>query len=367
MPASKRPWSVFAIALLLGLSVVAGCGDDDDSESASDDAQTVTFQKPTDPGDDPFTKAADVSGSDSVKVGSGPYGGTGSDLVCDRELLISSLRARPDRLKEWARVLGITPEIGAVARYIRKLKPVTLTEDTRVTNHSFVDGRAVGYQAILQAGTAVLVDENGEPVARCRCGNPLLEPVFIKTAKCLGCPPNYTPPKGCAYGSDNCYRLYPNPPKVKGGHRKRRPAGTTTGYTNPRAAFSPSVGTPQDTYTLSASGFRPNVTLSVRLTRPDGASESYSLTTNGSGSGSYTFPRVDDAIAGTYTAVVTDPGSGDRASASTTVRATGAQPGTPQDDIPEQQQQAPDPNYDCPDQPPAHPGEDYLRNCPANP
>jgi hypothetical protein len=30
-------------------------------------------------------------------------------------------------------------------------------------------------------------------------------------------------------------------------------------------------------------------------------------------------------------------------------------------------QQAPDPNYDCPDQPPASPGEDYLRNCPANP
>ncbi|MEA2404610.1 MAG: hypothetical protein QOE08_1257, partial [Thermoleophilaceae bacterium] len=23
----------------------------------------------------------------------------------------------------------------------------------------------------------------------------------------------------------------------------------------------------------------------------------------------------------------------------------------------------PDPNYDCPSQPPAHPGEDYLRNC----
>ena len=64
-----------------------------------------------------------------------------------------------------------------------------------------------------------------------------LEPVYIKTAKCLGCPPNYQPPKGCAYGSDECYRLYPSPPKVKGGRRKRRPAGTTTTYTNPRAAF----------------------------------------------------------------------------------------------------------------------------------
>ena len=116
-----------------------------------------------------------MRGSDRVDVGSGPFGGTGSDLVCDRELLISSLRARPDRLKEWARVLDVEPDIGAVARYIRKLRPVTLTRDTRVTNHSFVDGRAVGFQSILQAGTAVLVDENGVPVVRCRCGNPLLE------------------------------------------------------------------------------------------------------------------------------------------------------------------------------------------------
>ena len=366
MPASKRPWSVFAVALLLGLSVIAGCGSDDSDEPA-DDSQTVTFQKPTEEGDDPFTDPADVTGSTKMEVGSGPYGGTGSDLVCDRELLIRSLRARPDRLREWARVLGITPEIGAVARYIRKLKPVTLTQDTRVTNHSFVGGRAVGYQAILQAGTAVLVDENGEPVARCRCGNPLLEPIYIKTAKCHGCPPNYKPPADCDYGSDACYEPYPNPPKVKGARKRKRVTPGTTTDTDPKAAFSPSEGTPQDTYTLSTSGFRPNTRLSVRLTRPDGGSESYSITTNGSGSGSYTFPRVDDAIVGTYTAVVTDPSSGDRATASTTVRATGANPGNaPQDDIPEQQQ-APDPNYDCPDQPPASPGEDYLRNCPNEP
>ena len=263
-------------------------------------------------------------------MGSGPYGGTGSDFVCDRELLIRSLRARPDRLEEWARVLGITPEIGAVARYIRKLKPVTLTQDTRVTNHSFVDGRAVGYQAILQAGTAVLVDENGEPVARCRCGNPLLEPVYIKTAKCLGCPPNYKPPTGVRVRLGRVLpALSRTRRRSRAAHKKRtrdarpRPRRRTRGRRS-----RPRSGTPQDTYTLSASGFRPNVTLSVRLTRPDGASESYSITTNGSGSGSYTFPRVADAIAGTYTAVVTDPGSGDRATAATTVRATGANPGT---------------------------------------
>ena len=131
------------------------------------------------------------------------------------------------------------------------------------------------------------------------------------------------------------------------------------------------------------------MTLSVRLTRPDGASESYSIRTNGSGSGSYTFPRVADAVTGTYTAVVTDPGSGDRATATATVAAAQqAEPDQNQDqdqgggglqcDPPRSQleseqcaernsPQSPDPNYDCPDQPPAHPGEDYLRNCPNQP
>ena len=116
-------------------------------------AQTVRFQQATDVGPDPFLeKPAERKGKRRVKitpsspeVGSGPFGGTGSDLVCDRDLLINSLRARPDRLVEWARVLGVTPTIKAVGSYIAKLHPVTLTRDTRVTNHSLSNGRAVGY------------------------------------------------------------------------------------------------------------------------------------------------------------------------------------------------------------------------------
>jgi hypothetical protein len=402
LPTRKRPWPVFAVALLLAALVLSACGDDD-SEPDEADGQTVTFQKPTDKGPDPFTQPADVRGSKKVDVGSGPYGGTGSDLVCDRELLIRSLRARPDRLKEWARVLDVEPDIGAVARYIRGLRAVTLTRDTRVTNHSFVDGHAVAFQAILQAGTAVLVDKDGVPVVRCRCGNPLLEPVYVKTAKCFGCPANYKPPPDCVYvdfarlyrdydgdeylrvyrRSDyakSCYLPYPEPPNVK---RRRRSRASPAATANPAASFSPSSGTAADTYTLSASGFRPNVRLSVRLTRPDGAGETYSIRTNGSGSGSYTFPRVADAVAGTYTAVVRDPGSGDSATATATVAAQqiereqgGLQCNPPRSQLESEQcaalegnapQQAPDPNYDCPDQPPAHPGEDYLRNCPNTP
>lgn len=399
-------WPFMTIGALMAVIAVAAIvllAGGDDSEPASADAQTVRFQAPTDKGPDPFTKPADVRGGDRVNVGSGPFGGSGSDLVCDRELLIRSLRARPDRVREWARVLDVDPDITAVARYIRGLRSVTLTRDTRVTNHSFVDGRAVGFQSILQAGTAVLVDEKGVPVVRCRCGNPLLKPIHIETAKCFGCPANYEPPTDCVYVdfarlyrdydgdeylrayrrrdfSNACYLPYPDPPRVKRTATRKRKAPASP-ITNPAASFSPSSGTAADTYTLSASGFRPNTTLSVSLTRPDGASERYSITTNGSGNGSYTFPRVADAAPGTYTAVVRDPGSGDSATASATVSAApqqqqdsgGLQCDPPRSQLESEQcaerqgqapQQAPDPNYDCPDQPPAHPGEDYLRNCP---
>ena len=389
---SRPAWPLITAVALLALGVVAAVvllGGGDESETAAD-AQRVTFQEPTDDGPDPFTRAADVRGGDRVDVGSGPFGGTGSDLVCDRELLIDSLRAQPDRLREWARVLQVEPTDAAVSRYIRRLRPVTLTRDTRVTNHSFVDGRAVPFQSILQAGTAVLVDKDGKPVARCRCGNPLLEPVFIEEASCFGCPPNYRPPPPCEYYdyddaeynrygdgywkrvyvrsqfADVCYLPYPSPPRVN-----RRPSpGTpsaptppdTQQATNPAASFTPASGTSADTYSLFVSGFRPNAGLSVRLTRPDGVGESYAVTTDATGSGSLTFPRVADAISGTYTATVTDPVSGDTATATATVAAPTEAPPAEEPSPPAE---PPPSDYECPDQPPASPGEDYLRNCPS--
>jgi hypothetical protein len=313
-------------------------------------AQTVRFQQPTDNGPDPFTSHADVRREKRVDVGSGPFGGTGSDLVCDRELLIRSLRARPDRLREWARVLGVEPTGAAVARYIRKLRPVTLTRDTRVTNHSFVDGRAVAFQAILQAGTAVLVDKDGVPVARCRCGNPLLEPTFIKVAECLGCPPHYRPPRPCRYYDYNdqdylrfddqdyeraydprdyrgaCYLPYPDPPSVR---RRRRapPPPAAEPARNPSASFSPPSGRVGQAFTLLVSGFAPNRTLPFTLTRPDGVVERYTVTTGSDGSGRHSFaPTGSDNVLGTYTAVITDPATGDRATASARLLPAETQP-----------------------------------------
>jgi hypothetical protein len=66
---------------LTGTALLAGCGGED---SGDDEGQTVRFQKPTDPGPDPFAKKTDVRRAKRVKVGSGPFGGTGSDLVARR-------------------------------------------------------------------------------------------------------------------------------------------------------------------------------------------------------------------------------------------------------------------------------------------
>src|SRR4051795_7340733 len=83
----RSPWIYAAVAAvvvaLLAVGAVLALGGGSEAK-----AQTVHFQKPTDRGPDPFTRAADVHGTTTVKLGSGPFGGTGSDLVCDRELLI---------------------------------------------------------------------------------------------------------------------------------------------------------------------------------------------------------------------------------------------------------------------------------------
>ena len=247
--------AALAAVLLAMIVVVAACGDDS-SESATageENLQTVSFQEPEDPGPDPFTKPADVEGDEAVDLpasGSGssqqPFGGSGSNRVCDRDKLIRFLRRNPQVMREWARVLGVRPTFRAVRKYISKLHPVTLTRDTQVTNHSYKNGQAVPFQAILQAGTAVLVDKYGAPVVRCFCGNPLGPAVFTPTAKCNGCPPDYKPPRQCKYRRsgdydetyyrrdyysngdydevfirrsrrgryNDCYEAYPDPPTV---------------------------------------------------------------------------------------------------------------------------------------------------------
>ena len=52
-----------------------------------------------------------------------------------------------------------------------------LRSDTAVTNHGYIDGHVTSFPAVLQAGTAVLIDRYGQPVTKCFCGNPLTRPM----------------------------------------------------------------------------------------------------------------------------------------------------------------------------------------------
>jgi hypothetical protein len=106
----------------------------------------------------------------------GLYGGSRNIATCDVERMIEFL-TDPDNAAKgrvWAEVHGI--ELRDLAEFIDGLTPVRLRFDTRVTNHGFFDGDATRIQSVLEAGTAVLVDDTGVPRAKCACGNPLLPP-----------------------------------------------------------------------------------------------------------------------------------------------------------------------------------------------
>ncbi|MGW3173835.1 DUF6777 domain-containing protein [Streptomyces sp. NPDC001153] len=104
----------------------------------------------------------------------GLYSGTARVAGCDVERQIRYLTADRAKADAFARSAGV-PARG-LRGYLRGLTPVVLRADTRVTDHGYRDGDGVGYQAVLQAGTAVLVDNRGVPRLRCACGNPLGAP-----------------------------------------------------------------------------------------------------------------------------------------------------------------------------------------------
>jgi hypothetical protein len=203
---------IVPVVLVLAVGVVAGWLAGGGGKSAQA-AEPVEFTPAASVEADAFTPPADIRGLVTIKA-EGSFGGTGSNFVCDRERLISFLVEKPDRLAAWARVEAIKPTPEGVTDYIRALRPATLLRPTRVTNHTFVDGEAVASQAILAAGTAVLVDENGAIRARCRTGAPLLDPVLATDQKCRDCPAGYKLPNSLQVAS-TYYAIHPAPPRVK--------------------------------------------------------------------------------------------------------------------------------------------------------
>jgi hypothetical protein len=190
--------AALSAALSLGL-LVSGCGGTHSAAPAPD--EEILLQPATGAGPDPYTATtvrelsvpapgAALPGSGAAKAerglvvrtlsGATPglYGGTRSAGSCDVERQLSLLGADPVKAAAFARGAGIGRP--ALAGFLRSLTPVVLRADTRVTSHGFRGGAARARQAVLQAGTAVLVDRHGEPRVRCACGNPLKAPVAVK-------------------------------------------------------------------------------------------------------------------------------------------------------------------------------------------
>ena len=181
-----------------GALVVVLAMDDDDKDEPTGDP--VTLESVTSPGANPFvtgsavaqlslsTAAVDAAEAISgdlevddatggrIATGTEPglYGGTMDEQACDPFALADFLETEPEKAAAWAEVLGIAA--ADIRPYIENLTPVLLTADTWVTNHGFENGAATGFQSVLQAGSAVLIDEHGVPRVRCFCGNPLTQP-----------------------------------------------------------------------------------------------------------------------------------------------------------------------------------------------
>jgi len=93
---------------------------------------------------------------------------------CNLASLSTLLAGNPALGQAWADAENIS--YNDVPTFLRGLTPALLRVDTRVTSYAY-DGGPRPRHAVLQTGTAVLVDGLGLPRARCVGGNPLTPPV----------------------------------------------------------------------------------------------------------------------------------------------------------------------------------------------
>ncbi|MFJ4779962.1 DUF6777 domain-containing protein [Streptomyces sp. NPDC088762] len=179
-----------ALFAVLGLFAAACGGAEENRGSAGAESQEVHLQPVASAGPHPFTASSATGESAPVQpplpnptgegirtvnaATPGLYGGTERLGSCDIEQQVRYLTSDDAKARAFAEASNI--EQAKLPDFLRGLTPVVLRADTRVTNHGFRDGTADGFQAVLQAGTAVLVDEHGMPRVRCACGNPLLSP-----------------------------------------------------------------------------------------------------------------------------------------------------------------------------------------------
>ncbi|MET9201176.1 DUF6777 domain-containing protein [Gordonia sp. NPDC003585] len=185
-----------AIVVVLALVLAAGVVLVVKARDGSIQIPGLTLTSAEDRGVDPFTTAVAVAKPSSlgnVKLsaqvgyptqgtvtvnGSQPglYGvypaETGASSIPNQ--LSRQYAAKPAAGRAFGKANGISE--AAVPYYLNTLTPVVLTRDTWVTDHRYANESASPYQAVLEAGTCVLVDPAGVPRVRCISGSPLGPP-----------------------------------------------------------------------------------------------------------------------------------------------------------------------------------------------
>ncbi|MFZ2173128.1 MAG: DUF6777 domain-containing protein, partial [Rhodococcus sp. (in: high G+C Gram-positive bacteria)] len=197
-PRAPGSWLVGACAVVAAVSIACSGGSSQSEPieltGATADAEapwTAVLLPPQTPTTVPYgppgTDLPAEPGDVGIRVPgdrAGLYGGSPDRPLCNRQLLVDELEQNPGRMSAWSAVF----KIDDVRSYVRTLTPVLLRADTRVTDHGFVSGRAKPFQAVLEAGTTVLIDDRGVPRVRCLDGSPLGAPVLGDETELEGAP-----------------------------------------------------------------------------------------------------------------------------------------------------------------------------------
>ncbi|MDY7105847.1 MAG: PASTA domain-containing protein, partial [Actinomycetota bacterium] len=143
-----------------------------------------------------FTTPLDVAAG----LGDAPVGGTaGGNLEaahggargsgrCSAAVLAAFFEQRENSLRAsaWGEALDLDAD--AVGAHLAILTPAVLLRDTWAVAHTFESGSARPYDAVLRAGTDVLVDLRGVPRVRCADASPLLATRAVDDAEVIGTP-----------------------------------------------------------------------------------------------------------------------------------------------------------------------------------
>jgi len=220
-----RTLRLLTLALVAVALVASGCSKKSDGSDAGDPSRPETgevFLVPLDAvGPNPFTKsvalapipnvettkAASQGGNDGIRSvrgsAAGLFGGSATQQVCDATALVTFLGDDSDKAQAWVDALnddatlqwsgGAKLSVDDITTYVGELTSVFVQADTRVTNHGLKSDEAIPHQAVLQRGTAVLVDKQGVPRVRCASGSPLIAPTPAAEPKYRGEPwPGFT-------------------------------------------------------------------------------------------------------------------------------------------------------------------------------